>query len=155
MSTARFKKPTNPTSSHKSSTVNPAQLLSKEDILGGGDDPFTPLEIPELKKNGQAGIVHLRALPAGDMLAFAATPSESQNDALFTLIAKAVVNPDGTPIFNDSTDVDSLKSVSISVFNRLAQAILKMANASTGVATEGEASAGALSSGLSTDLPFA
>jgi hypothetical protein len=114
-------------------------LLSVEDIFRGGDDSLERLEIDELQKGGRPGVVYLRPLPAGEVLDFAdKSEGEGKNQALLEMIAKAVVHPDGSPMFGEE-DTKRLREISIGAFNRLAKAVTKMAD--VGVETAGETEA--------------
>lgn len=99
-----------------------SQLLTADEIFAGGDDLLSPLEIPELKKGGKPGIVYLKQLSTGDVLDFAESGEQDQKSRMLTLIAKAVVNQDGSPMFSED-QVTRLRDIRVDVFTRLSRAI--------------------------------
>lgn len=103
------------------------QLLTAEDILSGGDDYLSPLEIPELSKNGKPGVVYLKPLSAGDVLDFAEGDKGTRTSRIIPLIAKAIVRQDGSPMFNDG-EVARLRDIRMDVFTRLSKAVMATFN---------------------------
>lgn len=110
------------------STKKPEAIqLTAEDILRGGDS-LERLELPELTKDGRPGVVFLRQLGAGDVIAFMDhAEGAPRNRAILALMAKAVVTEQGEPVFADVDD-DALGSMPMGVFNKLAGAVTAMAN---------------------------
>lgn len=103
-------------------------ILSALDIFTGGDIPFKPLEIPELTKNGQVGMVYLKPPSAGDVLDFASkssgTETSEQHDALIKMITQCVVDQTGKRIFDDESRV---REIPFSIFSRLMTAVNDLA----------------------------
>jgi len=117
------------------------KALTAHQILKGG--VLRELEIPEWGEDGDPGVVYLAEPRAGEMLEFAAKQeqlgeemSPEKTEHLIALIAQCIVDEKGKRIFSEDTAMQ-LQNVSISVFNRMANAITKMAE---GVAAEGNAS---------------
>jgi len=114
-------------------------ILSATDIFSGGDVPFTPLEIPELTKNGKPGVVFLRSPSAGDVLDFATKSTDPdtavQHEALIVMITQCVVDQNGKRLFQDETRV---REIPFSIFTRLMDAVNKLA----GIAKKEEAGKG-------------
>lgn len=100
-----------------------ANVLTLDDLLSGGEEAYRALEIPEIVKNGKPSCVYLRSLPAGDVLDYGEMPKDQQNAGMLRLIAKAVVSPEGEPLFSEN-DLDKMRKVSIKVFNRLMAAVM-------------------------------
>lgn len=108
------------------------RVLTAEEILAGGDEPFKRVEIPELPKGGEPGVVFLRSVSAGEVLDFIQIPEgKKQNDALIRLIADVVVSKDGEPLFSE-TEAEDIRRISIGAFNRIQNAVLKRAGMPTG-----------------------
>ena len=101
-----------------------SKALTAADLLRGGDNPYRKVEIPELTKDGDTGHVYVKDLPAGDVLVFTEMPEgPERNEGMMFLIAKALVDEDGNPLFTSEEEVREIKNVSMNVFNRLAQEV--------------------------------
>lgn len=119
-----------------------ARALSADDILSGGENACTPLEVPELTKNGEPGVVWIKSLSAGAVMDFAARadkdkPEAERNQAMLEMIAKAIVNEDGSPMFTEE-QAARLREMSMAVFNRFVTAV----NGLTGIGKKDEAGKG-------------
>lgn len=108
-----------------------SRVLTGEDILSVTNP--TPFEIPELN-----GIVYLRSLPAGRVLDYSERSKDDKTyQALLELIAAAVVDEHGNPLFNES-QIGRLRDMSVSIFNRLSNKVLEVANLASVGEKEGE-----------------
>ena len=128
------------------------KALTAHQILKGG--VLRELEIPEWGDGDEPGVVYLAEPKAGEMLEFAAKQEElgeemspEKTEQLMGLIARCIVDEKGKRIFTEDTAMQ-LQNVSISVFNRLAGAITKLAE---GVTAEGNASSEAATTASPTD----
>ncbi len=87
-----------------------------------------PLEIPELaREDGRPGVVYIRLLSAGDVLDYVEKDELTQREQMFSLIAKAVVKQDGSPMF-DEAEVFKLRNLRVDVFTRLSKAVTATIN---------------------------
>lgn len=126
--------------------------LTADELFGRGS--YKRLEIPELPKNGEPGVVWLRALSAGDVMDFTNrlggdnVPESEKTQAMLEMIAKAVVTEDGTPIFTEE-QVGRLREMSMSVFTRISRAV----NELTGTTEAKEAAGKGSASNLTSDSP--
>lgn len=100
------------------------RVLSVSDLLAAGRSALRFVEIPELQ-----GGVYLRQMTAGDVMAFAErAQSKDEGDrenVVLETIAKSVVNEDGVRLFADD-DIQKLRDMPISIFNKLSGAINEM-----------------------------
>ncbi len=109
--------------------VADSQLLSREDIFKGGDIPFTPVEIPELDKDGRPGVVYLKQPAAGDVLDFAGLEDgDERNDGILDMVRKVTVDSNGKQIFNAN---DEMEKLPLGVFTRISNAVLKLVSDSS------------------------
>lgn len=105
--------------------MNGQNLLTASDIFSGGENPYTPLEIPEIVKNGQPGVVYLKPLSTKAVIKFSKSQKDdNREDEILPLIVQALVNPDGTPIFRTEEDLARLQEMSMPVFNRISRAVM-------------------------------
>lgn len=120
--------------STKPQVVKTGNLLSAEDFFRGGDDPYRRVEIPELVKNGEPGIVYVKSLTTGQVFDFAervnpeTNPSANdRSQAMLEMIARAIVTEDGAAIFDTPEKVSRLREVSMAAYKRLSTAVNEMA----------------------------
>lgn len=116
----------------KKAPADKSRHLDAATIFRGGDSGFEELEIPSVMVGGEAGVVFLKHLPAGDVMEYVSlaggrdAASEDVQGALLALVAKAVVQEDGTPTFTEA-QTERLKEISMATFNTLSDRVLKMA----------------------------
>ena len=109
-------------------TASPAVAPTAVVKLAANDlfapDELTRLEIPELSRDGQPGIIFLRTLTAGDVVPLITANAEEgkgvASDFQHQLIALAAVNEDGTPLF---ASADEVRKVRLSIYNRISSAL--------------------------------
>lgn len=114
-------------------TASPAAVVENTNVVKlSASDLFAPveltrLEIPELSRDGQLGVIYLRTLTAGDVVPLITANTEDgkpgsgvTSDFQHQLIALAAVNEDGTPMFADASEV---KKVRLSIYNRISSAL--------------------------------
>lgn len=98
--------------------------LSASDLFAPVD--LTRLEIPELSRNGQPGIIFLRTLTAGDVvpLITATTGDDGKpavaSDFQHSLVALAAVDENGNQLF---ANADEVRKVRLSIYNRISSAL--------------------------------
>lgn len=126
--------------------------LTLDDLKRGGDTPHTPLELPEITKDGRAGRLWLRRLPASYVLKYleaseaarkSEDPAESSRalrTAMLEFVRQAVVTSadDATLLFADISDDKLREYLSINAFNRIVNAITELSGLSGGVAAAGK-----------------
>lgn len=86
---------------------------------------LTRLEIPELSRDGQPGIIFLRTLTAGDVVPLiTATNANGEpgvaSDFQHQLVALAAVDENGNPLF---ANADEVRRVRLSIYNRISSAL--------------------------------
>jgi hypothetical protein len=106
----------------KNDTVLTSNLLTIADLVA--PPSITPLEIPELTKDGKPGVVHIRPLLAGDVMDIV-TASEGKADtsAVMRMVAYALVHPDGTPMLQGADAALQLRAMPQSIFSRISAAV--------------------------------
>jgi hypothetical protein len=78
-----------------------------------------------MPKNGEPGVVFLRDLPAGVVLAYGDLKDEGEKtNALFDLIGQSVVNDKGQRIFSSNDQVARIRDMNIKVFNKLMSSVM-------------------------------
>ena len=96
------------------------EFTSKDLLTGGGAKPET-LEIK--MTDGRTGHVFRRDLPAGDVLDFVESEEgPERNEALMRLVARAIVNQDGSPKFSEM-DLGELRDMPVNIFQQMATAV--------------------------------
>jgi hypothetical protein len=107
--------------------------FNADDLLSPGE--ITPLEIQ--RPDGSTGLVYHQGLPAGDILDFVGIEEgPERNEALLRLVAKAVCDRNGKPLFKDR-QLDRLRNMSIGVFSQMAEAVTNAAGIQSGEAEAG------------------
>ena len=103
------------------------QILTAEDIFASDDLTVVPLEIPEWKKNGLPGVLHLRVMSADETIKFqeAMRSPVHKANAWVKILALCACDPEGTRLFSDS-DMEKLRKKSTAVFLRLQRRLLEM-----------------------------
>lgn len=87
------------------------------------------LEIPELPKGGQPGVVWIRRLFAEEVIDFSTGDRAGGSKSVVHLIAMAVVDKKGNPLFSPD-DVDRIRRLQIPVFRRLSTAVMRLTQVS-------------------------
>jgi hypothetical protein len=106
----------------KNDTVLTSNLLTIADLVA--PPSITPLEIPELTKDGKPGVVHIRPLLAGDVMDIVTqSDGKADSNAVMRMVAYALVHPDGTPMLSGSDAVLQLRAVPQTVFSRISAAV--------------------------------
>ncbi len=86
---------------------------------------ITPISVE--KADGSLLTCHMRDLSAGDILDFVTYEvGEVRNEALLQLVAKAIVEEDGTPVFTDK-DLKELRDMPVRIFQQLSDAVVRAA----------------------------
>ena len=113
--------------------VQDENLLSMDEILKGGDDPYTRLEVPGLSKNGKPGVVYIRQAQAAQIIAFAAMTegSPERKQEQFRLVGAALVTKDGRPIF-DEGEWHRVGEMPVGAFTTILKAVTEEATGETG-----------------------
>lgn len=103
------------------------QTLTAEDILGSDDLTILQLEVPEWKKNGKPGVLHLRVMSADETIKFqdAMKSPAHKSNAWVKILAICACDPNGARLFSDS-DMEKLRKKSTSVFLRLQRRLLEI-----------------------------
>ncbi len=105
-----------------------SNVLDFATIVAAGKTKVTTVHIEEL-----GGDVNLKGMSALDVIDFAANRGEGEDDkgkqheAMLALIAKAVVDADGDPIFDTPKKLEELQSLNFKVYTALAAAVTKNA----------------------------
>lgn len=105
-------------------------LLSADDIFAGGDEKYREVVLKGVSKNGADGVVYIRHLPAEDMMIYHELLADSnvskleQHRAMIRIVASAVVDPNGEPIFAGRES--DLGKMPVLIFNQLSNAVLEM-----------------------------
>ena len=93
-----------------------------DDLLSASESLRT-VEVPEINR-----VVYMRPLSAGEVLDYGDAQSRgdesAKTNAMITLVARAICNEDGTPMFASDADLIRLRASSMKVFNRLMQAVM-------------------------------
>lgn len=109
--------------------VTPATAASvnatADDLLGGFDDPYRPLELP-LKKGGAALVVYLRPMSVSEVFMFGEIKDEEKAEATLDLIAAVTVDANGQPLFPGDKDTvrQKLRRLPAAAYNTLLTAIM-------------------------------
>ncbi len=100
-------------------------VLSAEDLFAGGDEPIQRLELPMIIKNGVPGVVFIRKINMGEVLAHKRmTEGEEKSDNELRLITMAVAkNIEGDPMFTSEHD-SLLEKIPAGAFGLMSQAML-------------------------------
>lgn len=115
------------------SASNSSNVLSAEDLFSGGG--LVRLEIPEIPRNGQPGVVFIKPPSAADVLKFVHDRSadggtDLDNDHMAALVAKCIVDESGASLFSEE-QATHIQDVRMDVFTRLSEAITKLTNPTT------------------------
>ena len=132
---------------------NKKNLLNAARFLGGGD--LTPLEIPEIEgEDGKPSVVLLKRPSAGRILSINATSEQAREDLLFKLIAECVVDEGGKRLFTETQEAE-LREIPATVFGRLTNALMDLANTASIVAgtAAGNAPSGTLEAAPAPAVP--
>lgn len=107
--------------------------LSAEDIFNSEDIDYVDVTIPEWKKDGEPGVIRLRAMNADEGIKFGEDMKDKAKmaDSYVRIIALTAVkvNPDGTcgdPLFVGDVAVHKLRKKKNGVFIRLQKAAMKL-----------------------------
>lgn len=104
------------------------RLLNADDIILGGEGNLPQrMELKSVVKDGRPGVVWLLQPPAKDVIMFSQAPPEGRVAAMVQLLAKSVVNRDGTRMFTDEK-ARQLSDINTSVFTELSTAVTEMMN---------------------------
>ena len=86
---------------------------------------ITPIEVE--KADGSLLTCYQRDLSAGDILDFVTyAEGKERNEALLKLVAKAIVDEDGTPVFTNE-DMTKLRNMPVRIFQQLSDAVVEAA----------------------------
>ena len=109
--------PSNTTPINPSSiSTTPGFPLSASDLLSSG---LTPDEVPEISRDGKPGLVYLANLSAKAVIEHTAKGDQS-GMGMFELIAKYVVDENGTPLLT----LDQAYELPASLYARFSKAIV-------------------------------
>jgi hypothetical protein len=109
--------------------------LSAEDILNSEDIDFVDVTVQEWKRNGQPGVIRLRAMTADEAIKFTEELKDKAKsvDSYIRIVAATAVkvNADGTcgePLFRGDVAVHKLRQKKSGIFIRLQKAAMKLNN---------------------------
>jgi hypothetical protein len=106
--------------------VNPDDgdnLLTADQVLQGGDDPFKRVELRSATVRGKPGVVWMKRPSASAVLQFTAMDQAQRADRLPHLIADSVVDSSGRAMF---TDPKKVRNMDVRVFQELQVLVTEM-----------------------------
>lgn len=101
--------------------------LTAEDIFSADDTTTYPLEIPEWKKNGQAGILYVKSMTGAESIAFQESlKNQEQRKSLFVrMLAQSACDSKGNLLFKMG-DLEKLRQKNVAIFMRLQKFLLEI-----------------------------
>lgn len=105
--------------------------LSADDILNSEDIDYVDVTVPEWKRNGQPGVIRLRAMTADEAIKFTEELKDKAKsvDSYIRIVAATAIDPHtGERLFRGDVMVARLRSKKSGIFIRLQKAAMKLNN---------------------------